>query len=511
MSFLSGSPWQQPGIISGNSGYGQPSSGHQQPQQQHQQHKPPNILPGANIPVVLAPSPLSPSSPASAWHSDWHCQGQMALGVNVAAATKGGSRITLTEDVEVKLGRGRTEGTSSGSAAEAPETPGLKMPVFKIEDEGSAGGRLREERHRAEGAAGSLGSAGQSPSSPLSSSSSSSLPSPLVSAGKSFLNTALDTKTTSKSNFGPNNSQQNLNGSVSIQGSAVGAQGQDTLLPKQASRFEDVNTLNPSFTGSARSSPEKKEDERVKVCPSTSEGLLRKTSPDAQTPGPALIAANLTGSKSAVGAGGGEKSGVERGDSKHTEKGRPEIRDVIQGPSQDSISVEDGKVGSSAPRNTETKTSNISQMPQRSVVRRAMSDCSHLSVPTMQAETYPNTMVGSPAGTTNLPNFARMGAACPARVPYPHMAVRRSLTVTDGTQATPAFATMLSSPLMFSPVLPSSPPPRRHHGSCESNLLLCVPAPAGTSINRTQDSKLNTMGKSLFFCVGVEIYCREQS
>ncbi|XP_067461052.1 microtubule-associated protein 4 isoform X7 [Thunnus thynnus] len=547
MSFLSGSPWQQPGI---SSGYGQPSSGPQQQQQQHQQqhHKSPNTLSGANIPAVLASSPMSPSSPASARHSDWHCQGQMAPGGKVAAATQGESKIILTED-EVKLGRGRTEGTTSGVAAKVPGSPSFKMPVLKIEDEGSTGGRPKEDRQRAGEAGGALGSAGQSPSSPLSSysSPSSSLPSPSISPGKSFLNVTLDPKPTSNPNFGQNNLQQNYNPSIPvdskdgfhIQGSQVDAQGQGMLLPpKQASGLGERNTLNPCFTGTTSLSPVKKDDAKKSVSSSTSEGLLGslkdnlvadltgnqalkpslgKQSADTQPP-----AADLQGSKPGTtagptastasanranvgGVGGVGVSGVERENSSHTEKGRtgsciPPSRGItesevaIHGISQDSNHVEDGRVGSCATLNREIKTS--SELPQRSVVRRAMSDCSHLSVPMVKTETYPTGMGGPQVVTPNLPNFALMGTACPSRVPYPHMAVRRSLTVTDGTEAAAAMATMMSSPLMMSPVLPSSPPPKRHHGSCETNFLLTVPPPAGTSVNSTQDSKLNTKVKS---------------
>lgn len=565
MSFLSGSPWQQPGIISGSSGYGQPSSGPQQQQQQHQQqhHKPPNTLSGANIPAVLASSPMSPSSPASARHSDWHCQSQMAPGGRFAAGTQGGDKIILMED-EVKLGRGRTEGTTSGAAAKAPGSPSFKMPVLKIEDDGSNGGRLREDRYRAGGAGGSLGSAGQSPSSPLSSysSPSSSLPSPSISPGKSFLNAALDCKPSSNPNFGQNNLQKNYNPSIPmdsrdefyIHGAQEATQGQGTLLtPKQASGLGEKNTPNPSFTGSTSSSPGKKDEAKNSVSSSVSEGLLGSLkdnsmqgltgnqalkpslgnqNADKQPPATAPPAADLPGSKGGatvgpttptasanianvdVGRGGVEVSGVERENSSHIEKGRtgsciPPSRGVtesgvaIHGLSQNLNRAEDGRVGSCATLNREIKTS--SELPQRSVVRRAMSDCSHLSVPMVKAETYPTGIGGPPVMTPNLPNFALMGTACPSRVPYPHMAVRRSLTVTDGTEAAAAMATMMSSPLMMSPVLPSSPPPKRHNGSCVTNFLLTVPPPAGTSVNSTQDSKLNTTGKNFFVCAYVSV------
>ncbi|XP_071348039.1 protein split ends-like isoform X2 [Trachinotus anak] len=553
MSFLSGSPWQ-PGIISGSSGYGQPSSGHQR-QQQHpqQQHKPSSGLSGANIPAVLASSPLSPSSLASAQHSDCQCQGQMALGGQVAATTQGGSKITFTED-EMKLGRSRTEGASSGTAAEAPATPTFGMPALKIEDEGSRRGGLRDDGHRLGGAEGPLGSAGQSPSSPLSSysSPSSSLPSPSISPGRSFPKSALDPKPTSNQNFGQTNLQQSYTDSKDgfyIQGFQVSSQGQCLLSPpKQASGLGDRNKLNPSFTGSTSSSLGNKEDEKKSVSSSASGGhlgsltensipglpgnqtlkpSLGQQSVDTQPASTAPPVADITGGKAGatagptagfppasasqanvvVGVGNIGESSMERESVSHTERSRtgagiPPSRGKIErgvaihGQSEDLNHVEDGRVASSATLHRETKTSQGSELPQRTAVRRAMSDCSHLSVPMVMAGTYPISMGGSPLMAPNVPNFALMGAACPPRVPYPHTAVRRSLTVMDGAEAAAAMVTMMSSRLMTSPVLPSSPPPKRHHGSCETNFLLPVPPPAGTPVNSNQDSNLSTMVKS---------------
>ncbi|XP_070830908.1 uncharacterized protein [Chaetodon trifascialis] len=518
MSFLSGSPWQQPGIISGNTGYGQPSSGHQQQQQHQQPRKPPSILSGASIPVAMASSPLSPSSSASDRHSDCHCQGQMVPGVQVAAAIQGGSRITLMED-KVKLGQGRTEGTMSGTVAEVPGTPIFKMPVLKIEDEETEGGRQREDGHRVGGAGGTLGSAGQSPCSPLSSHSSpsSSLPSPSISPGRSIPNSV----PTSNPNFEQNNLQENFTCSKDgfyIQGNQV--------------------SLSPCLTASTRSNPGNREDEKKSTTSSTTGDLLGSLKENSfavltgnqplkpslgkesvtQPTGTVALAADLTGSK--AGATAGPRAGlprgvgvsdvgvseVERENLSRTEKGRvgsstPPSRGVtggiaFHGLSQDLSHVEDGRVGSCATLNRETKTSQSSQLPQRTAVRRAMSDCSHLSVPMVLAGTYPTGMGGSQLMMPNVPNFALMGTVCPPRPPYPHVAVRRSLTVTDGTEAAAAVATVMSSPLMTSPVMPSSPPPKRHHGSCETNFLLAVPPPVGTPINNTQDNKLNITVKS---------------
>lgn len=416
----------------------------------------------------------------------------MAPGGQVAAATQGGSKITLMEG-EVKLGRGRTVGTLSGTVAEAPGSPIFKMPVLKIEDEGTGGGRPREDGHRVGGAGGTLGSAGQSPSSPFSphSSPSSSLPSPSISPGRSFPNSAA----ASNPNFDQNNLQQNFTCSKDgfyIPGSQVSA---------QVGQLGERKTLSPCFTGSL-----KENSLAVPAGGQTLKPSLEKESASQPAgtgpPGP------RAGLAPGVGVSDVWASEVERENLSHTEKGRagsssPPSRGLtggvaIHGPSQDLSHVEDGRVGSCATLNRQTKTSQSSEVPQRTAVRRAMSDCSHLSVPMVMAGTYPTGMGGSPVMLPSVPNFALMGAACPPRPPYAHVAVRRSLTVTDGTEAAAAVATMMSSPLMTSPVMPSSPPPKRHHGSCETSFLLAVPPPVGTSISNTQDNKLNITGKSFF-------------
>lgn len=537
MSFLSGSPWQQPGIISGGSGYGQPSSSHQQQQQQQhqQQHKPSTTLSGSSIPAALASSPPLPYSPASDQHRD--CQGQMAPGGQVVGATQGGSKITLTEE-DVKLGRGRTQETLSGSSAEAPGSLSFRMPMLKIEDEGprvGSAGRL-------------LGSEGQSPSSPMSpnSSPSSSVPSPSISPGRSFPTSVPDCMPTSNPNFRQINLQQNYTGSkdeLYIQGSQVSG-------PVLQGR--ERNTLSPCFNGSSRSSPVNEEDKKKSVSSPTPGGLLGslKENSDtvptgnqtlkpslakqgvAQSTGIAPPSADLTGSKAVLNVGPTAslpsapantantsvavsevaETRVERDYLSHTEKGNtgprtPIGRDeaAIHGLSQDLGQVEDEKMGSCATINRETKNSQRSELPQRTAVRRAMSDCSHLSVPMVMDATYPTGMGGLPMMVPNVPNFTMMGTACPPRVPYPHAAVRRSLTVSDGTGAAAAMATFMSSPLMTSPVMPSSPPPKRHQGTCETNFLLAVPPHAGASNKSTQDNKVNTTGKSPFLYAYVSV------
>lgn len=498
MSFLSGSPWQQPGIISGSGGYGQSSSGHQQ-QQQQQQHKPPSAISGANIPTVPASA-----GRASAQHSEWHCQGQMAPGGQAACTTQGGGKITLTEN-EVKLGRDWTDGTTSGIETEVPPTLSFKMPELKMEDEGSRGARPQEEECGLGRVRSPLGSAGQSPGSPLSSHSSPSCPS-----ARLFSNAVLAPKPTANP-FRQNNLQHGYTENKDvfyIQGLQVSTQGQGLFpSPQQASEIGERIMQNHYSTGPASPRPGQhgslKENSDV-----TGNHILRpsveKQSVDTQPAASVPPTADLTGGK-AVGTAGpttglptasanranvnigmvGVGGAMERGNLSHTDNmsscvppGRGKIENgvAVHGLSQDV------RVASCATLTTEKKPIQSAEPPQRTAVRRAMSDCSHLSVPTIIAGSYPTGLGGSPVMTPHVPNFALMGTSGPPRAPYPHVAVRRSLTVTGGT--------VMSSPLMTSPVLPSSPPPKRHQGSCETNFLLPVPTPSG------RDSEQNAMGKS---------------
>ncbi|XP_047444733.1 microtubule-associated protein 4 isoform X5 [Mugil cephalus] len=539
MSFLSGSPWQQPGIISGGQEYGQPSNGHQQ--QQQQQHKPSISLSTASVPAVRASSPMLPSSSASAQNREW----QMAPGGQIATAIQAESRISLGED-DVKLERGRTEVTPSEMAVDVPGVASSKMPVLKIEDEGFRGGRPKEGGQRGGGAL--LGSAGQSPSSPLSSHSSppSSIPSPSISPGKAFQNATLDPKPTCSPNFGMQQKNTGSKDGFSIQGSHLAAPSQGPLSPaKQALELGDKSTLNTLLTGSTAASLGIKEDGKKPVSTSISgnqlgnqkdnsvervgnqtfKPYLGKQSVDTRPTGITFSAADLKGSKAATegsstgppaataikaaigfGVGGGGERGLEIENVNHTEKGKTGScttpRNITESSlashslSQSLSRTEDGRAGSCATLNRETKAACTTEPPQRTAVRRAMSDCSHLSVPMIMAGTYPTGVGGLPVMAPNVPNFALMGAACPPRPPYPHVAVRRSFTVTDGTEAAAAMATMMSSPLMTSPVLPSSPPPKRHQGSCETSFLLPVPSTVGSSIISTQDSNLKTTVKT---------------
>ncbi|KAM4556906.1 uncharacterized protein V3H82_016753 isoform 5-T5 [Fundulus diaphanus] len=526
MSFLSGSPWQQPGIINGNSGYGQASSGYQQ-QHQQQQHKPPGALSSANIPSVIASSPLSPSSPAAPHHSDWHCQGQMAS-VGATATAQTGSRITLMED-KVELGRGSAEGNSSGIMASGKQS--FITPLLNIEDAWSRPERVNEDGHRVGGV---LGSAGQSPSSPLSSHSSpaSTSPSLSLSPGRLFSSPVLDPKP-----FGQSNIQQNME-EFHLQGSQKAVQGH-ILSPgsDRVSEHQENLTKNPSINRGTVLSEAKNEHEKITT------GRLLKEDSNASKNGnqilkpyfeksgldvPTRNVSDLTGSKAGTTAGptahapaspspsnGAARNAVlnvvegnrlDRENLNHSETEKTatcvaassnvtETRLVSPGPEQALNPFEDMRKGSYATPNRETKTVRGNDIPQRTAVRRAMSDCSHLSVPMVMAGAYPPGMAITQVIAPSVPDFIPMGTPCSPRAPYPHVAVRRSLTVSDSEGST-SMATMISTPIMMSPVVPSSPPPRRHHGSCETNVLLPVPTPAGTLANSTQDSMTKATVKS---------------
>ncbi|XP_043991447.1 proteoglycan 4 isoform X6 [Gambusia affinis] len=519
MSFLSGSPWQQPGIVNGNSGYGQPSSGYQQQQQhQQQQHKPPGTLSSASIPAVMASSPLSPSSPAAPHHGDWHCQGQMAPG-GATATAQTGSRVTLMED-EGKLGRGSTEGNSSGMMASG--TPSFTTPLLNIEDDWSRPERPKEDGLKVGVVGGVLGSAGQSPSSPLSSHSSptSTSPSPSLSPGRVFSNSVIDPKP-----FGQSDLQQNMEGFY-LQASQKAVQGHIF------SEHQEKVPLNPSITRDTVSHEVKKEDERI-----TTGSLLKtlKEDSNASKPGNQILkpylgrsgtdvpdpsVSDLTGSKASTAlptghapaslsppnrAAGNAGLSVVGGYRSHGENlshtgtgaatrvppksNASEKRVASPGPERASNHHEDTT-------DRETKTTRGNDIPQRTAVRRAMSDCSHLSVPLVMAGAYPTAMAISQVMAPSTPDFIPMGTPCHPRSSYPHVAVRRSLTVSDGSEGSASMATMISTPLMMSPVVPSSPPPKRHHGSCETNVLLPVPAPVGTLAKVTQDTMTRTTVKS---------------
>lgn len=495
MSFLPGSSWQQPGIISAGNSFGQPSTG-----QQQQQNKPQTTLSGASIPGALGSPALSISSPAPNMHGDQPCRGKMPVAV---------SRKSLLDD-EVKLACSRTEGTLSGMMAEVPVSIGFRMPLLKVEDESSGAGRPKEGGTAVAGAGVVLGSAGQSP---LSSHSSppSSLPSPSISPGRSFPNITPDHK--SRSDVGSQLKLENTKPQENHSGIKHG-------LYTQKSQHEEKEAVGSSFPGMPGTSSSHREEEIHSSKPPFKELLTSsKENPEKILPGnPILQVSSEKQGRLAyltVGPHVGLPLGGTAADNEKREiRGENLTVNRKTGPRfppssdatgrftqheqpQDAGCVRDGTVGAS---NRETKTSLSSDMPQRTTVRRAMSDCSHLSVPTMVGGAYPTGMVGS-SRAPNMPDFALVGIACPPRAPYPHTAVRRSLTVTEGTDAAATMAMLMSSPLLTSPVLPSSPPPKRHHGSCETNLLLTVPPPVGASVSSTRDSTLNFPGKNTASCI----------
>lgn len=414
-------------MISGSSGFGPPSAGYQQQQQQN----PASGLSGASTPVVLACAQVPATSAATDLHAHHHSQDQTPPGGGRDPAKEEESKITFLKD-EVRSAGGTTEGSASGGQ----ETASL-MPSLKIEDKASRGGRQREDGH---------GAGGQSPSSHLSthsapstslpsaptmeSSSPNSLPDPdLDFAQLNVQNTHLDTK--------------------------VG-----TRMSPVSTRTGQSNT---SLSGSDRSSS-RKEAEKTK-------GSL---------PGPA---ADLT-SRSTSRGSGMERESFRAGSGPPTSRGVTDMAPTSDLP-QDLGAAEDETAAMHAA--AKKKTSQNSELPPRTTVRRTMSECSHLAVPTLVAGAYP-AGVGGPPMTPNLPDFALMGAISPPRAPYPHVAVRRSLTVTDSTGAAAAWATAMPSSFMTSTLLPSSPPPKRHPGSCETNFLLPVPPHAATSSSQEAEN-----------------------
>lgn len=430
MSFLPGSSWHQAGLISGSSGFGPPSTGCQQQQQQ-----PANGLSGASTPMVLASAQMTAASAASDLHARHHSHGQLPPWGVSDPAKEEESKITFLKE-EVRSVGGTTEGSASGQQ----ETSTFLMPFLKIEDKASRGGRQREDGHGA-GAA-SLGSAGQSPSSPLSTHSS---PSTSFSSApmmeRSSLNSLPDQKSPSDLDFAQDNVQYtHLDTKVGIQMSPVST---------------GTGESNTSLTGTNRSSSRNGEEE-MKAPRLGSRG------------GPA---ADLTSRSTSRG------SGMEQESFRAASGTGATALDPTSALPWDLGGAEDEAAGLQAAVNTKKQMSQSSELPQRTAVRRAMSECSHLAVPTLVAAAYPTGVGGSPV-TPNLPDFALMGTIGPPRAPYPHVAVRRSLTVTDGSGAAAALATAM--PFMTSPLLPSSPPPKRHPGSCETNFLLPVPPHAGT-------------------------------
>lgn len=477
MSFLSGSAWQQPGIIGTSSGYGQ-----------QQQQKKTNSLPAVSVPTVPASSSVT-----SGLLSDWHCPSQMASERHDIQEV---SKMSWMED-DVKSGSSRSDRFDA---------------ALNMEDQGL---RLKGDKLTAAGAGGSLGSTGQSPSSPLSPYSLSSSPS--ISPGKDFANSSVESRQTTHPNFGHNNFNPTVmmserNDSTDgfyIQGSQLVSQGQRALSKPNVDPTDKVN----AFFTSTNSCAENKNDEKRSassgdLLSNQKGGLITGLSGSQTKPSSAKhnfvttvsdsSTALLTGSKNSGGdspcglpSNGAVKDDCVRGsdeDYKVDARRPPNSNSPESSGSSLSLkkdsNVDEKIVGSCTTLNKESKTS---QQPQRTVVRRAMSDCSHLAVPMVMTGPYPTGIGGTPAMMPNVPNFTMMGTACPPRPPYSHVAVRRAFTVTDGTEA--AAAMLMSSPL--TPVVPSSPPPKRHHGSCETNVLLPVPP----SVNSSQNGKLNTAGK----------------
>ena len=263
---------------------------------------------------------------------------------------------------------------------------------------------------------GSLGSAGQSPTSPLSSSS--SLPSP----GK-------------MPSFSATDSQANRAGIAATQTHTA-----PSHLQPQGPASEHC-VWNPFFSG-------------------------------LQEPGPHTPGARCTPppAKARPGLPGLDKEGCPQGGGRNGGLGRSTAVVIF---SEDSDEEEEEEEPSSFMgvldhRGTAPATA------QRTAVRRTMSDCSHLSVPS--SLDLPDAYPGKPILPGDKPSPMTTGTR------PPHAAVRRSLTVADD-RGTGHGAMTLMSPLGRSPPrAPASPPPRRHDGSSEASILLPVPL-SGAAFN----------------------------
>ena len=431
---MPGSPWHQAGFIGGSSGFGPPSTKCQQ--QQQQQQKPARGLSGASSPAVLASAQMTATSAATDLHAHHHSQGQTPLvGVSDPAKEEEESKITLSKD-EVRSVGGTAESSASGKQ---------EMSAFlKIEDKASRRGSHREGGHEAGGA--SLGS-------PLSSHPSPSTSRPSApTIERASLSSLPDQKSHSDLDFAQNDVQK-IDTKAGIQMSPVSTR---------------TGEGNASVTGTNRPGSGHGEEEMKEAVLGSGGGPAAGLTSRSTSRGSAMEQQSLR-----VGSGPSKRGGAT-----DTAPASDLPRDL--GAAEEDTAA--------LPAAVKKNTSRNSQFPQRTAVRRAMSECSHLAVPTLVAGAYPVGVGGSPA-TPNLPNFALMGVMSAPRAPYPHVAVRRSLTVTDGAGAAPSL-------FMASPQLPSSPPPKRHPGSCETNFLLPVPPHAGTS-----NSQENENGKlSLSHC-----------
>uniref|UniRef100_A0A4W5LYU8 Microtubule associated protein 4 like n=1 Tax=Hucho hucho TaxID=62062 RepID=A0A4W5LYU8_9TELE len=153
---------------------------------------------------------------------------------------------------------------------------------------------------------------------------------------------------------------------------------------------------------------------------------------------------------------------------------------TVSGFSEDS----DEDMGPTLPRGGGTEQ-------QHKAVRRAMSDCSHLSVPgSLDFSQYP----GQPGGLVDLPSPGSnvMGSKSP------HSAVQRSLTVGEERKTVSPTLSPLSP---LSPVrAPNSPPPRRGTGngmsqSQSESVLLPVPL-SGKTFNIYTKSSMNVKAEN---------------
>lgn len=442
MSFLSEAHWQQPGILNCSSGYGQASSG----QQEHPQ---------------LQPKPISGVSAAAAMNvSPWNPHSSLLM-VPVENDTQSHGKPQLNLIEEKKFGH--SEKKQSARLGEATGSQTFKNAEVLREDM-SKEDTLRGEKERDGGH--TVQSAWVSNTfSTLSPTIAVLTPSSDANCMPHHQNIKCDLKgehmdDTDGSNSGTTHDAFHSNAKL--------------LTTENTSHREEDNILNRSLTANADTGPGNTDDRKTSLshrilegpeehsAPSTVQSRGSETSCMATIGPPIEAGVTLHPKSTAENAYGGEVYGISI--TSNSEDGKSEVSFI-------------------------NKDANVFHSPQRSVVRRAMSDCSHLSVPLLGTETYP---FGIPSSMP--PEHNRTSPA--ARVPYPHTAVRRSLTVSDSTQSPSAMTNVLVSPSMVPSVLPASPPPKRHQGSCETNVLLPVPSPIGAQMKTPKDP-LHTTGK---FC-----------
>ncbi|KAJ3594895.1 hypothetical protein NHX12_004200 [Muraenolepis orangiensis] len=406
MSFLSGSHVQQPAVANHHGG-GSSHAGYPPPSAGHQLPDP--GLTAAHRPAATPLPSLTPCRtpppppPPPPLHAETPHRASTEVKVG-SDAGEGGPRITLTGEGWI-MGPSGKEGPSGPPGLSEAARPSIAAVASKTERAGlgGGGGEGGAERENGSGGLGVVGGMGCGGSGLLLGSAGQSPSSPLSLSSPSLFS---PTASSSSSSSGP----------------SPDVWPGKPLLPSRV----DVGVF---LSGAPRPGPGNTERGEENQPPSSSSvgqrpGGHRNTDPGVRHPS--------LGSLGFQNAGGPDVHPAGR-----TE---PVVGRCASGPPRDAL-------------------------PQRSIVRRAMSDCSHLAVPSLSlASSYPSAGNGGPA---NSPGASPWSG--PPRPHPPHVALaRRSFTVSD-ERGGGAFQ------LMTTAAVPSSPPPRRHDGSFETGVLLPVP------------------------------------